>query len=214
LLSIVAIVVVVAIIGFLTTRPVSVAAAGQGACVIIPNQQAAVETAGKGLVNADHVCDAAVNGCGFCMAQCELFPKIVDKYGCGERVPSELTAVCPSTISIEEPTQGFEFYVCPTLAADDPAWISACGQVLGGSGFVRQKVDPVMNAEPAAVCANPADASTTNAGLNLPPELVPSGYDGAAVYSTIPGFNCVEGIGLRSDGTSLGESDVTIVCYP
>jgi hypothetical protein len=83
-----AVVAVLAVLGFalhFTGPSTTGAATGTGACVIIPNQQAAVESLGKGLVNSDHVCDAATNGCSYCLAQCELFSKIVDKYGCAEK---------------------------------------------------------------------------------------------------------------------------------
>lgn len=55
----------------------------KGTCVILPNQQSAVESLGQGVVEQAHsVCDASVETCGACVELCRLFKKINDKFDC------------------------------------------------------------------------------------------------------------------------------------
>jgi len=58
------------------------AASESGACVILPDRGGKSERSGDGLSNANNVCDASVNGCGFCLEQCQPFRKVVDKFVC------------------------------------------------------------------------------------------------------------------------------------
>lgn len=155
-----AVVAVLAVLGFALhftggTGATGRAASGNGACVIIPNQKAPVESLGKGLVNADHVCDAATNGCDYCLAQCELFNKIVDKYGCpalpvvsgkvkykmgSTYAPaSEIQAVCSGDVTCIVHPDGIMEFSVPACPQEGPAcenkvsflWMSSSPQTAG-----------------------------------------------------------------------------------
>mgnify|MGYP001606502007 CR=1 FL=1 len=100
----VAIVAVVAIVGvvFMTNKTVtSFVTEGEGTCVIGPNTNAPdTVTLGKGVITSNHVCDASVNGCSYCKAQCALFNNINDKFGC----PSSYTDPAEALLGINGAT--------------------------------------------------------------------------------------------------------------
>jgi len=65
------------------------ASATQGACVIGPQRQTAVERLGTGTEKSSNVCDAGLNGCGFCIQECRTHNKIIDNYNCPLDGPDE-----------------------------------------------------------------------------------------------------------------------------